>query len=852
MNGSIKHTLLASCAVMSAIAWQTPVFAEAASDAQPEAPPQPGQSFAQNGNDIVVTARRREENVQNVPVAITAFSQATLERKGISDPFSLNKAVPGLQVDSDSGNSALPSFSIRGRGQFFGAASGSVETYFADVPLSSPYQIPTLPAQFFDLQSVQVLKGPQGTLFGRNTTGGAVLFVPAAPTDDLGGYVRVQGGTHRDFQFEAAVNLPFSDKVMLRVAGFEWYRRGYSLSIPFETTVLPDGTRGPDQRVNDPSGRVLSNERYDNQNVTEVRATLLLKPTDSLTNSTIFTYHTDTNRSTQRLIGVNLDQPTFYGLTALNSYLDFLTTSRRTTRGNVELRRTPSSTFAVINTTTYDVLDNLTFKNIFGYINAIGYGNNPGSADGFPAAAVDLPAPARQLHNHQYTDEIQFQGNLLDNKLSYIFGGLIDLTRQPGGNASINIDTNSFPAGNGTQYDEQFRQSHFTSKSAFASATYKFTDRLSLSAGIRHTWDSISERSCEYNPYPTSPDATVCAVTPHFNTLGNLLYTGFLDGHKNFQGFSYNASVDWRPMDGTLLYGGYRRGYKRGGFNAKGQGLSLFGAEKVDDYYAGVKQEFRLGGMTGHVNVEGFYDNYMGAQRSYLAFDPSIGALNTVVQNAPKQTYRGFDMDFDLNATKWLELSGNYTFVDAYYGKFPDNTCNIQGPSVGLAAGNYCFNILGIPGGGNFIPAAAIQAINPGDQGSNPVGLVSRNKFSVTARFHYELGDGSEIALAPSANYQSKFYINDQAFRQPNASAAVFGVVNSAAHGGTVAPGYTTVDLRAEWNKFLGSRFDLAANVTNLTNKTFITGGSGVYELGFNNVTFGAPRMIYGEIKFHF
>ncbi len=334
--------------------------------------------------------------------------------------------------------------------------------------------------------------------------------------------------------------------------------------------------------------------------------------------------------------------------------------------------------------------------------------------------------------------------------------------------------------------------------------------------------------------------------------MGNLLYTGFLTGKKTFQGFSYNGNVEWHPDSMTMLYGGYRRGYKRGGFNAKGTGLALFNAEKVDDFYVGVKKDLRLGDIRGHVNVEGFWDKYKGAQRSYLAFDPSVAALSTVVENAPKQTYRGFDMDLDIEPTRWLELSGNYTFVDAYYGKFPDNTCTIQGASVGLAPGLYCFNILGIPGGPSFVPVAAIQAINPGDQSDNPVGLVSRNKFSVSARLHMDLGDGSEIAFTPTLNYQSRFYINDQAVRQPNASAAVFGTVNSAAHGASYAPGYKTVDLRLEWNKVLGSKFDLAANVTNLTDKTFITGGSGIYQLGFSNVTFGAPRMVTVEAKVHF
>ena len=816
-------------------------------------PPAPVETEgASNSGDIVVTARRREEILQRVPVEITAFSQGALERRAISDPFSLNKAVPGLQVVADSGSNALPTFSIRGRGQYFGAASGSVETYFADVPLSPPNQVPTLPPQFFDLQSAQVLKGPQGTLFGRNTTGGAVLFVPQAPTDEFGGYVRVQGGTYNDLQVEGAVNVPITDKALLRVAGFRWFRKGYTRTIPFRTTLNPDGTRGPDVRTSDPDGELLSPQRYDNQDVTEARATLLLKPTDNLTNSTIFTFHADENRGAMRLIKVNLGQPTFYGQLANASYLDYNTSSYRATRINVDLHRKASQTFAVINTTALDVADNFTIKNIFGYINAKAFTNNPNSVDGFPAAAIDLPAPRRQLRNFQTTDELQFQGNLLDEKLTYIFGGLIDLTREPGSNGSINIKTNTFPAGNGTQYDVQFRQSTFTSESLFGSFTYKLTDQLSFSGGVRHAWDDVKERNCEYNTYPSPTDASVCAVTPHTDALGNVIYTGFISGKKNFRGFSYNASAEFRPAVGSLVYGGYRHGYKRGGFNAKGNGLALFGPEKVDDYYVGLKQDVRIGGIRGHFNIEGFWDGYKGAQRGYLAFDPSVGALTTVIANVPKETYRGFDMDVVLDVTPWLELSGNYTFVDSKFNKYGDNTCNISGPSLGLPAGNYCFNQLGIPGGPLFISEAAIQARNPGDLTANKPGLVSRNKLSVTARLHHTLADGGELAFSPSFNYQSLFYFDDAAFRLPNASAAVFGPVNSQAAGADQAPGYKTVDLRLEWDRVLGSSFDLAANVTNLTNKTFINGGSSIYQLGFGAVTFGPPRLFYAEVKFHF
>jgi iron complex outermembrane receptor protein len=102
--------------------------------------------------ELIVTARRKEESLQTVPLSITALSKDALKEQSIADAFDLGRAVSGLTVLADSGNSSLPIFGIRGRGLNYGAAAGSVETYFADVPLSPPFETPTLPPQYFDLQ----------------------------------------------------------------------------------------------------------------------------------------------------------------------------------------------------------------------------------------------------------------------------------------------------------------------------------------------------------------------------------------------------------------------------------------------------------------------------------------------------------------------------------------------------------------------------------------------------------------------------------------------------------------------------------------------------------------------------
>src|SRR5205823_14143795 len=176
--------------------------------------------------DIVVTARRTEERAQQVPVSLTAFTQNTIREKNINTATDLQNFTPSLTV---LGNVARnqETYTIRGMGGGGGAGTGSgpgVVGYFAEVPSSA-----SGPGSFYDLASLQVLKGPQGTLFGRNTTGGAVLLEPARPKmNRVEGYVEGTLGNLRRRSAQGALNLPIVDDVLaIRVAGQFDKRDGY-------------------------------------------------------------------------------------------------------------------------------------------------------------------------------------------------------------------------------------------------------------------------------------------------------------------------------------------------------------------------------------------------------------------------------------------------------------------------------------------------------------------------------------------------------------------------------------------------------------------------------------------------
>ena len=226
--------------------------------------------------EIVVTARRKEERVQSVPLAITAFSQADIEKQHIQDVQDLARTVPSLAVSNSQSDANAPySSQTRLRG-----LAGSV-VYFADVPLGSvDYQAGTglthgLSAGFYyDLDNLEVLKGPQGTLFGKNSIGGLISIEPKKPTDKFEGYAQATFGNYNDRQFEGAVNIPIvQDKLLVRIAGQSQQRDGYTKDF-------------------------FTGKDYDNRDYYSWRVGVTLRPTDDLENYFIYDgYYQDSNGS---------------------------------------------------------------------------------------------------------------------------------------------------------------------------------------------------------------------------------------------------------------------------------------------------------------------------------------------------------------------------------------------------------------------------------------------------------------------------------------------------------------------------------------------------------------------------
>ena len=261
---SIKPTLLVAASALafasvSAAAQTATPSGDAAASSVPSTPAQ-DQADTQGG-DIIVTARRVAENQQSVPMSLTAISGDQLREQNVTMVSDLARLVPSLNFSTDLNRNNV-TFAMRGQRETRtspGTGGGpAVVPYFAEAPSRA-----IGPGQFFDLQNVQVLKGPQGTLFGQNTTGGAILFEPQRPTNKFEGYMMGTVGSYGRLDVEGVVNIPIvDDKLLLRVGGQTLNRNGFTHDV-------------------------LSGKDYDDRNAWSARASLLFKPSGFFENYTV-------------------------------------------------------------------------------------------------------------------------------------------------------------------------------------------------------------------------------------------------------------------------------------------------------------------------------------------------------------------------------------------------------------------------------------------------------------------------------------------------------------------------------------------------------------------------------------
>jgi len=596
---------------------------------------------ADKGNaleEVVVTARRREENAQKVPIALTTISAAALQDNNIATLQDVQQLVPSMTVTTGNvGQRDTANVAIRGQGYGSIAGQAAVAMYLNEVPIPTDQNglLAGGPGLFFDLEDVQVLKGPQGTLFGRNTMGGAVLLETARPTNDFGGRLEVGYGNYNDRELDGEINLPIiEDKLLVRIAINGQSRDGFSI-----VQSMPGYPNGLD---------------LDNRDNKSVRLSVTFRPTDILQNDTILTYQEYTSHGSADFL--TYVDPTGVVASMYPNLLQLLAQqqalgARTHIPIDTDLNGTNGNLFALENITKLDFNDHLSYKNIFGF-HGLAF-NIKADVDG-----TDLPifeVPADDYHARQISDEMQLLGTSFGGRLDWVAGAFYSTQSPPGDSFSpLNVKVLQ-PVGTPTDVENSISETRLilNSKALFAQGTYAFSgalDGLKLTGGLRNTWD--------YRNEVTEATTQVPSASLPSNSKA-LTWTGALD---------YPVATD------TTAYITSRRGYREGGASSAAIGnttlLFPFGPEYVTDYELGIKSDWKVADVPIRTNADVYYQNYTDIQVTQIVPYPGAPAGLDITTNVGGARLWGAEYEALALLTKNLQIGANFSYLSFKYTKF--------------------------------------------------------------------------------------------------------------------------------------------------------------------------------------
>jgi iron complex outermembrane receptor protein len=713
-----KH-LLASCAIVSLLwsgcaAAQTPLTGKAAvptaqSDrVQTQAVPSSSPSDTSPLGEIVVTATRRSSNLQTTPIAVSAVDSKLIAQTSPRDIGDLAAFVPNFSAGTITGFNAA-SFAIRGVGQT------TIIVYFEPpvAVLVDDFVVPSVQTQLldtFDIAQVEVLRGPQGTLFGKNTTGGAVTVRTKRPImNELDVEARGEVGDFGTNKVQAAVNVPIvRDLLAFRLVG------GYEKSDGYYHNGACYGpvTGFVPNKFNGVSG-CLDGRSLGGKDVWQARAKLLFTPTSRIT--ALLQYEWLRDRS-DTIPSVNQNS-TYTGKTPFLTDLlhvirpnpnssDPLDNAAVTNRQDALIKEQYGQRISVDG-----VYLNVDFATEFGTLTSVtGYRNQrtrlpnsyPGAtaiaADGQPLSFFDA---SRDDNRRTTQQELRFAtktGTRFDMVAGFFYQhefvdfcvaqvlGFLDLTSGP------------LPFGNwnDTPYILCNAQ-RSESKAAFGEGTFKISDRLTLTGGARYTWEDKTWYGRQQAFIPTLGGGFDPSLRVQSALDANVFAypVGVITLHDSAREPTYRGSLSWQAARDVFLYSTYSHGFKAGAFNDQIGGFAAFGSdlgafaqaaratkpEKADSYEIGAKTEFLNHRL--RFNLTGFYVDYSDLQKQLNVPIVVNGQPNqvTLFVNAASATVKGIELETALTPLSGLTLRGVLGYQDAKYNKY-----NAPGAGYDLAS----------------------------------------------------------------------------------------------------------------------------------------------------------------------
>lgn len=586
--------------------------------------------------EVIVTAQKRAESINDVPMSIAAISGDALQSMGVTDTASLARLVPGLSyTDSSYGT---PVYYIRGIGFFDTslAAKPAVTVYVDEVPLAFPAL--TLGA-VFDLERVEVLKGPQGTLFGQNSTGGAINYIAAKPTDSFAAGFDAGVGNFSSYEASGFVSGPLSETLRYRVA------MKHSGSSDWQRSVTRDDEMG---------GR----------NFTQARVLLDWQPLDQLrigVNLNGFIDKSDVQ--SPQFVGSFQQTATAFVDPRLLTYPLANDNARQADWGDDDFayerdNHLWQSTLRV----DYDWTDRVTLTSLTSYAKF---------AEDF---GIDVDGTITDAANFHIVGDVESFNQELRLAGTYGHGDWVFGINYAKDDAN-ELDTQfTSDASSGHSFDRlgippidqvpQVGNTTFESKAVFGNIKFGLTDTLSLQAGARHTQTDIDFEGCTLNAGNGSYARGFSAIQRTQGFTGTIApgdcvtfltptQPGLFVDSKSESNTSWRIGLDW-THDWGLLYGNVSRGYKAGSYpTLPGTTPAQYrpvDQEKVTSYEVG----FKLTAADRALQLNGavFYGDYVDKQLKGRTIVPIFGALESLV-NIPKSEVRGAELD-----VTWLPLSG--------------------------------------------------------------------------------------------------------------------------------------------------------------------------------------------------
>lgn len=789
--------------------------------------------------EVVVTAQKRSENVQDVPIAITAFTAGQLASRGVTDLHGLTAMAPNVNLDAGSpfsGSNSVLAASIRGIGQddFAFNLDPGVGVYVDGV-----YYARTVGANqnLLDVERIEILNGPQGTLFGRNTIGGAISIVTRTPGDQAAVQAQLTGGSFQRRDVAVMADIPLSDTLRSTVTLSSQFRDGYQKRIPYSspTPYVAD----PVNAFHSAEGRTEAFDTQGGQNQQVLRAKLLWTPSDTVT-ATLSLDWTHTNQpSTANTIlqtvtsGPNAVFGAFYNL-CLQGVM-FVPTAPLLcgNRGTVgtplwQANLNPATTRLLygdaitktgnIDTTysngwNFDKLDSyggaltldfklssaFTLRSITGW-RAMHWANGLDTG----GAPIDFFETSFEEGQHQVSQEAQLIGDLFDSRMKLVAG--LYYFKEGG----YIHDYVTF--GGGLLQIDGPNTLNTTSYAAYTHIDYRLTDQLGLTIGARESLDrkrfiggqqDLNEFFYKISGcFPPNASAALigapagltCQQALGFTNPANptqMYPTG--EFHQNFSEFTPTAGIQYHFTPDLMAYLSYSKGFKTGGWTTRltqplppGSSAQSFGPETDQTYEVGLKSEWFDRQLL--VNAAAFYSKYDGIQLNYQVL------TSPVTQNAGNAVIKGVELQTQGLVNKYLSVITNVGYMNAGYTEINAGARATTGPALPKTP---------------------------------------RWKVAIGPELHTTLANGANVRVGVNYTYTSEIFNdvqNTPELRRPSTGIA------DASLGFTSPTG----------------QYSLQIGGTNLTDKRYLTTGQPQAAGGAIYGTYNAPREWYATLSAKF